>query len=170
MIGVVTGAVAFLLSPTLLAWLSPTVAGLALAIPLSKMSGSVHTGQTLARLGLLRIPEERSVPELLRRRDELIHDAAPLPTDGLQYLASHANARFIQIACNLPRPADPRGYPNPHRLTAGHKLAQAHSLREALGWLSTPEKMEIAADPRLLNQLAQLHSAETLTDSTSTAH
>lgn len=170
LIGISTGAVAFLLSPTLLAWLSPTIAGLALAIPLSKVSGSVRTGQILARLGLLRIPEERTPPQLLRRRDELIHDAAPLPADGLQYLASHANARFIQIACNLPRPTEPRGYPNPHRLTAGHKLAQAHSLREALGWLSAPERMEIAADPRLLNQLAQLYGAEALTDSASTAH
>ena len=170
LIGIVTGALAFLLSPTLLAWLSPTVGGLGLAIPLSKMSGSVRTGQILARLGLLRIPEERSPPELLLRRDALIHDAAPLPTDGLQYLASHANARFIQIACNLPRPAEPRGYPSPHRLTAGHKLAQAHSLREALGWLSVPERMEVAADPRLLNQLAQLHGAEALTDSASAAH
>ncbi|MGH8178127.1 MAG: glucans biosynthesis glucosyltransferase MdoH, partial [Steroidobacter sp.] len=37
--GVLIGVVAYLISPTLLAWLSPTLAGLLLAVPLSKLSG-----------------------------------------------------------------------------------------------------------------------------------
>lgn len=160
LIGVATGGIALLLSPTLLAWLSPAIAGLILAIPLSKLSGSVRAGNLLARLGLLRIPEERTVPEVLRRRDELLREAAPLPTDGLKHLASHANARFLQITGNLPRPTEPRGQPSSHRLTAAHKLMQAQNLSEALTWLSPPERMEIAADARLLNRLAQLHAAD----------
>lgn len=159
LVGIIIATVAFLLSPTLLAWLAPTVAGLVLAIPLSKASGSVRAGQLLARLGLFRIPEERSTPELVLRRDELVHEAEPVPADGLHYLALHARARLSQVSGNLPRPPDARGHPNPHRLTAAQKLAQAESLREALDWLTAPERIEVAADARLLNELALLPQA-----------
>ena len=163
LIGVVTAIVAFLLSPTLLAWLSPAVLGLALAIPLSKISGSVQAGRICGRLGLFRIPEERTPPDLMRRRDELVHKAEPLPLDGLRYLAGNARARLVHVSSNLPRPTDTRGHPNPHRLTAEAKLAQAESLAEALQWLSPPERIEVAADARLLNQLAALAQAESVT-------
>lgn len=156
LIGVVIAIVAFLLSPTLLAWLAPTVAGLALAIPLSKASGSVRAGQMLAKLGLLRTPEEQAAPDLLRRRDEIAHTAEPLPADGLRYLASHSQARLSHVVGNLPRPLDSRGHPNPHRLTAEYKMTQAHSLRGALSWLSAPERVEVAADGHLLNLLSLL--------------
>lgn len=160
LIGVATGVVAFLLSPTLLAWLSPTVAGLMLAIPLSKASGSVQIGQLLARAGLLRIPEERTPPDLLRRRDELVHNTEPVPADGLRYLARHPKARLAHISGNLSRPVDARGHPHAHRLTATVKLMQAQSLREALDWLTAPERIEVAADAWLLGQLAQLPQVE----------
>lgn len=159
-VGVLTGVTAFLISPTLLAWLSPTVGGLILAIPLSKASGSVRMGQLLYRLGLLRIPEERTLPELMRRRDELVHSAEPTPAEGLLYLARHPQARRDHINGNLPRPTDTRGHPSAHRLTARAKLLQAQSLREALDWLNAPERIEVAADAELLEHLAQLPQVE----------
>jgi membrane glycosyltransferase len=159
-IGALTGVIAFLLSPTLLAWLSPTVAGLLLAIPLSKASGSVRLGQVFARLHLMRIPEEVAPPALMQRREDLIHAAEPTPAEGLLYLARHPQARLAHIAGNLPRPADERGHPNAHRLTAHEKLSQAQSLREALDWLTAPERIEVAADAALLEQLAQLPQVE----------
>jgi membrane glycosyltransferase len=159
-IGVLIGAIAFLLSPTLLAWLSPTVAGLLLAIPLSKASGSVRLGEIFARLHLMRIPEEVSPPALMKRREELVYAAEPTPTEGLLYLARHPQARRSHIAGNLPRPIDERGHPNAHRLTAREKLSQAQSLREALDWLTAPERIEVAADADLLEQLAQLPQVE----------
>ena len=163
LIGLVTAVVAFLLSPTLLAWLTPTVAGLVLAIPLSKVSGSVRAGQFFARLGLLRIPEERTIPQLLRRRDELVHAAKPLPADGLRHLAMNTSARMAHVTGNAPRVPDTRGHPNAHRLTAGHKLAEAQSLREALAWLTAPERIEVAGDAALLEELAQLPHIEATT-------
>jgi membrane glycosyltransferase len=160
LIGVVTAVVAFLLSPTLLAWLTPTVAGLMLAIPLSKASGSVRAGEFFARLGLLRIPEEKNVPDLLRRRDELVHAAEPLPADGLRHLAMTPAARVAHVTGNAPRTPDTRGHPSPHRLTAGHKLAEAQTLREALSWLTAPERIEVAGDAALLEELALLSHNE----------
>jgi membrane glycosyltransferase len=160
LIGVLTAVTAYFLSPTLLAWLSPTVAGLILAIPLSKASGSVRAGQIFARLHLMRIPEEVSPPNLLKRREELAHSAEPMPAEGLLYLARHPQARRAHIAGNLPRPTDMRGHPNAHRLTAREKLTHAQSLREALDWLSAPERIEVAADAAMLEQLAQLPQVE----------
>jgi hypothetical protein len=41
-------------------------------------------------------------------------------------------------------------------LTAESKVAQAQTLQEALDWLSGPERIEVAADARLLEKLAEL--------------
>jgi hypothetical protein len=87
--------------------------------------------------------------------------AAPaLPDDGLFYLARNRDARLAHIDGNLPRPADPRGKPDPHAFTAEQKLIDARSLEEVLGWLTPVERVEVAADARLLNQLASLPDAE----------
>ena len=43
--GILMGVIAYLISPTLLAWLSPTLVALLLAVPLSKLSGSVAVGK-----------------------------------------------------------------------------------------------------------------------------
>jgi membrane glycosyltransferase len=156
LIGVITGAIAFLISPELLAWLTPTLAGLLLAVPLSKMSGSVRAGRALSALGLLRIPEEKHSPAVIRRRDELVAQASALPQDGLRYLAGDTQARYAHIAGNLPRPAESRGHPDPHRLTAERKVQDAKTLSEALGWLAPAERIHVAGDPRLLERLAEL--------------
>jgi membrane glycosyltransferase len=156
LVGIVIALVAYLLSPTLLAWLTPAVLGLVLAVPLSRASGSVGLGQWLRRWAMFRIPEESAPHAMILRRNELVAAAAPLPADGLRHLARDAAARAAHLAGNLPRPADTRGHPHPQRLTADNKVAQAHTLQEALDWLSGPERIEVAADARLLERLAEL--------------
>ena len=79
-----------------------------------------------------------------------------LPAEGLRFLARHREARLAHIGGNLPRPADPRGQPDPHAFTAEQKLMDARSLDEALQWLTPIERVEVAADARFLNQLALL--------------
>jgi membrane glycosyltransferase len=156
MIGIVIAVVAYLLSPTLLAWLSPAVLGLVLAIPLSRASGSESIGHALQRFGVFRIPEETAPHPIIVRRNELVAAAPPSPQDGLRLLARDHTARIAHLAGNLPRPPDARGHPHPQRLTAESKLAQAETLQEALDWLSGPERIEIAADARMLDNLAAL--------------
>jgi len=155
-----TAAVVYVLSPSLLAWLSPALLGLFLAVPLSRASGSEALGRGLLRIGLLRTPEEVELPALVLRRKELIAQARDLPDDGLRYLAGNREARLVHIGGNLPRPADPRGKPDPHAFTAEQKLIDARSLDEALEWLTPIERVEVAADARLLNQLALLPDAQ----------
>jgi membrane glycosyltransferase len=155
-----TAAVVYVLSPTLLAWLSPALLGLFLAVPLSRASGSEALGRALLRIALLRTPEEVDVPPLVARRRELIAQARALPEDGLRYLARDREARIAHIDGNLARPADPRGRPDPHAFTAEQKVIDARSLDELLEWLTPVERVEVAADARLLNQLALLPDAQ----------
>jgi membrane glycosyltransferase len=156
----VTAVIVWFLSPPLLAWLSPALLGLFLAVPLSRASGSEGLGRFLSRLALLRTPEETEVPALVARRQELVRDAGALPDDGLRHLARNRESRLIHINGNLARPADPRGHPDPYAFTAEQKLKDARSLDEALAWLTPVERVEVAGDARLLNQLALLPDAE----------
>jgi membrane glycosyltransferase len=156
----VTAIIVFFLSPSLLAWVSPALLGLFLAVPLSRASGSVALGQALSRIALLRTPEEVAQPALVVRCRELLAQAQELPQDGLRYLARNHEARLAHIDGNLPRPGDPRGKPDPHAFTAEQKLIDARSLDEALEWLTPIERVEVAADARLLNQLASLTDAQ----------
>ena len=80
-IGIVIGVIAFLISPTLFLWLTPTLAGLLLAVPLSKISGSAKLGRFLGWFRVLRTPEEKHVPAVIRRRDELLAHASSMPTE-----------------------------------------------------------------------------------------
>jgi membrane glycosyltransferase len=156
----VTAVIVWFLSPPLLLWLSPALVGLFLAVPLSRASGSEGLGRFLSRLALLRTPEETVVPALLARRQELVLGAGALPDDGLRHLARNRESRLIHINGNLARPADRRGHPDPYAFTAEQKLKDARSLDEALAWLTAVERVQVAGDARLLNQLALLPDAE----------
>jgi membrane glycosyltransferase len=152
----VTAVIVYFVSPPLLAWVSPALLGLFLAVPLSRLSGSESLGRFLSRFALLRTPEEVETPALVGRREELVRTGEELPADGLRYLARHREARLTHTSGNLPRPADPRGQPNPNAFTAQQKLMDARSLDEALQWLTPIERVEVAGSARLLNQLALL--------------
>ena len=155
-----TAAVVYVLSPSLLAWVSPALLGLFLSVPLSRASGSEALGMALARIALLRTPEELEQPALVTRRKALIETAPALPEDGLRYLARNRDARLTHIDGNLARPRDPRGKPDPHAFTAEQKLIDARVLDEVLQWLTPVERVEVAGDARLLNQLALLPDAQ----------
>jgi membrane glycosyltransferase len=160
LLAVIAGVVFWFLSPALLAWVSPALLGLLLAVPLSRASGSEWLGIGLSKLALLRTPEEVDPPALVARRAELIATSPLLPEDGLKFLARNREARLAHIDGNLPRPVDPPGRPDPDAFTAQQKLMDARSLDEALGWLTRAERVEVAGSPRLLNQLAQLPDAQ----------
>jgi membrane glycosyltransferase len=128
-------------------------------VPLSKASGSVALGRWLARFGILRIPEEAHPPDLVRRRDAIARTSPTLPTDGLRHLARNPLSRLAHTRFNPAPPDDPRGAPDGCRLTAAKKVADARTLEEALGWLSPSERLRVAADGRLLEDLAMLPDA-----------
>ena len=66
--GILLAVAAAAISWRLLAWMSPALIGLVLAVPVSAFMGSARAGRALARLGLLATPEERHPPPLAARR------------------------------------------------------------------------------------------------------
>jgi membrane glycosyltransferase len=100
------------------------------------------------------------MPALVARRLDLLREACAAPEDGLRHLARDRESRLAHINGNLARPADPRGHPDPYAFTAEQKLKDARSLDEALAWLTPVERVEVAGDARLLNQLALLPDSE----------
>jgi membrane glycosyltransferase len=161
----VTAVVVYFISAPLLVWLSPALLGLFLAVPLSRLSGSEFFARLLAKFALLRTPDELDIPALVSRREELTRQSSALPEDGLRYLARHPEGRSIHIDGNLSRPPDPRGQPDPGRFTAAQKLTDARSLDEALQWLTPAERVEVAGDAHLLDQLAALPDAAAISHS-----
>lgn len=159
LIGIVTALIAWFLSPSLCAWMSPALAGMILSVPLSNMSGSTLIARALSFIGILRTPEDAHPPMVIRRKQELVAQASELPEDGLQFLALHSDARLAHCRSNPPRPADPKGHPDPDTLTAERKIRDAGSLAELTRWLSPQERVHIAGSAEMLAQLAALPEA-----------
>jgi len=88
--------------PSLLAYLSPILAGLVLAIPLAMLTSSERVGNWFRRTGLLLIPEEVSTPEVLQNLDPPSPEgAAPSGVrhfQGLARLATDPRTNAIHIA------------------------------------------------------------------------
>ncbi|HEY0292719.1 MAG TPA: glucans biosynthesis glucosyltransferase MdoH, partial [Hansschlegelia sp.] len=95
-LGVVTLGAGAAIAPSLVAWMSPTIAGLLLAIPLSWLSGHLGTGLALKRLGLMLIPEETHVPEIATAAKANGQRLSAAGVDGADALvAIHDDQRFF---------------------------------------------------------------------------
>jgi membrane glycosyltransferase len=139
----------------------PTLAGLVLAVPLSALSGSAAGDRCLRALRLLRIPEERDPPPLMRRREELetaLRDrVGPLTLPAL--LRDHRlSSRHFAVA--TPPPPSPRGTPDLARAAAALKISDAQHRDEALEWLSGQERMAVLCHGELFAALAGSKSAD----------
>ncbi|GJM23224.1 MAG: glucans biosynthesis glucosyltransferase H [Planctomycetota bacterium] len=159
--GVVTTGVVWFASPTLVAWMSPTLLGLIGAACLSRWSGSVGIGQALRRAKLFVIPEETSPPEILRARDAALPGyRQALEGVDLDLLAADPLARRRHFDALEPWPASPPGQPDVERLTARAKLADATSLEQALGWLDKRERLVLLSEPEMFDKLVGASAGE----------
>jgi membrane glycosyltransferase len=158
-LGAVTLLAAGVLSPSLVVWMSPTIAGLILSIPLSWASGQMSIGVGLRRLGLLTTPEESDVPPILARANAL---SAQLATTG----ADDEDALKAIIADPVLRRAHESFLPEAGRRRRGEidvdeavataKLNDAQSLEDACGWLKRKERLAVLGDRALIALLARL--------------
>ena len=155
-IGIVATFLSYRLSPILFLWLSPTLLGLILVLPLSRLSSSVNLGRRLRAWGLLATESDWHTPEVVRVRNELIEGAASLPLDGLGYLAENPIEADAHVAFNLPAPPPVRGDPDVNMLTATQKLEDAKTRSEARMWLTRTELVRVASDRKLLLKFANL--------------
>ncbi len=162
LLGVITLFAAALISPSLVIWMSPTIAGLILSIRLSWASGQLWIGLGMRRIGLLRTPEETSPPEVVQRANALAGELARIGHDHEDALvAIHADPE-LRATHESYLPEKPR-----HRLgdvdvdsaVAAVKLNDAETIEDACAWLKPRERVAVLADRGLIAMLARLPSA-----------
>lgn len=158
-LGALSGISAFMIATSLFLWMSPTILGLLLAIPLSWLSGQLGAGLALKRIGLLRTPEEHEPPAIALRANELQRRNTGFgfdEQDGLASLYSDPDLRERHVEMLSPASRRRRGEIETDRALAEAKLADAETLEEALNWLKPKERIAVLRDPALLTRLVGL--------------
>jgi membrane glycosyltransferase len=148
-----------LIAPSLVAWMSPTIAGLLLAAVLSWGSGQLAAGLALRNVGLLQTPEEHARLTIVTSADdwrEALDEAVDRNADGLYALHTDRELRELHTRF-LPPPAErPRGDVDVGNAIASAKLDEALSIDDALSWLNPAERTAVLLDRKLINRLAAL--------------
>ena len=158
-LGILSLFAGLLISPSLVAWMSPTIAGLLLAIGLSWASGQLSIGLFLKRLGLLATPEEATVPPIAARANALTVDLRGAGYDGADgLLALYDDPSFRELhELFLPQVAPrKRGDVDVENAMAAAKLSEATTIGEACAWLKRRERTAVMSDRALLSMLARL--------------
>jgi membrane glycosyltransferase len=159
LLGLVAGLSAFMIATTLFAWMSPTIVGLVLAIPLSWASGNLALGLWLKRRGLLMTPEEGDPPAIALRANTLQAEFAQAgfdDADGLTVLHADPMLRATHEAMLPQVQPRRRGEIEPDRAVAQAKLIDAETIADAAIWLKPKERMVVLHDRALLGLLANL--------------
>ena len=157
--GILAGMAAFSIATSLFLWMSPTILGLVLAIPLSWLSGSLAIGMTLKRAGLLLTPDETRPPEVVAASNALGAEYATRGFDEADaLLALHADPALCgQHEAMLPRrPHRVRGEFATDRVMAEAKVIDATTITEAASWLTPRERMVVLNDRALLTLAMRL--------------
>ncbi len=158
-LGFLTLIVALILSTSLAAWMSPTIAGLILAIPLSWASGKLGLGLAMRRIGLLVTPEEGERPRVAARASEIEEKLAQEngePINALLALHRDAELRDAHVKMLPPAARRQRGEIHAERVIAEAKLIDATSVDDAVAWLKPAERMVILHDRALIDMLTRL--------------
>ena len=162
LLGVITLFAAMLISPSLVIWMSPTIAGLIFSIPLSWASGSLKLGLAMRSLGLLRTPEESSPPAVVARANALAADLALTGgdhDDALQVIWADPALRAAHESFLAEAPRRRRGDVDIETAVAAAKLNDAQTLEDARAWLKPRERLAVLGDRALIAMLARLPSA-----------
>lgn len=160
-LGLFAGISAFLIATSLFLWMSPTILGLVLAIPLSWVSGQLAWGLALKKAGLLLTPEETAPPDITGRSNALQGVLAPDgfdEADSLMALYRDPQLREQHEAMLPPAQVRRRGEINAERALAEAKLVDAETIDDAVRWLSPKERMVVLHDRALLDLAMRLQS------------
>ncbi len=150
-LGLLLGAVAWLVSTSLALWMLPVVLGLALAIPLALL-----TGRRWSAGGLLRTPEEVAPPAVVARTAALQCDWQSAGLPDVARLLRNPTLLAAHEAM-LPPPRRPRAEPLEAAVALGRvKLEEAETLDDALTSLSPPEMAAVLGDAVALRRLSAL--------------
>ena len=156
--GLLTLIAGLLISPSLVAWMSPTIVGLVLAILISWATGQLSLGIFLRRSGLLGTPEEKSKPGVVRRANKLGKLLAPqvAEAEGLRSLYDDPEFRAVHLAMLPAGHSRKRGEISAEWALAEAKLKEAGSIDEAVDWLRPVERMTVMLDADLIGLLVAI--------------
>ena len=156
--GVALAVAAYAVSPTMLAWLSPAIAGLLFAAPISALTGSTRAGDWMERHGLLRTPEDHEKPAIGRiaHSCRTVHRAAVEATPDLGRLVRDDKRRRAHLALVEGSNERPRGQVDPVEAVTAFKIAEARTLDEAIAYLAPEEQAFALATPSLFERLGAL--------------
>jgi membrane glycosyltransferase len=167
LMGLLTLISGLLISPSLVAWMSPTIAGLVLAIFISWATGLLSVGLFLRRIGLLTTPEEKVKPSVVVRANELIAEmggSRDEPEDGLALLYADPHLQTAHTAFIPKEWTRARGVMTAEWALAQSKLNDAQTIDDALLWLKPKERMAVLNDSTLLRTLFALPRAESASE------
>ena len=162
LLGLITLFAAALISPSLVLWMSPTIAGLIFSIPLSWASGNLSLGLAMRRFGLLRTPEETSPPAVVGRANALAAELARTGRDhddALQAIWADPALRGAHESFLAEAPRRRRGDIDVETAVAAAKLNDAQTLEDARAWLNSRDRLAVLGDRALIAMLARLPSA-----------
>ncbi|MEM8853046.1 MAG: glucans biosynthesis glucosyltransferase MdoH [Pseudomonadota bacterium] len=149
-LGAGLGAIAFVHSPTLAAWMSPTLVALILSVPIVMAAGSSRLGEMRLVRWLLETPQARVLPQVAARQAALLQRfKAPTECDALLALARDASLRHHHLT-SLEGVSRPRGSVDAPTAIAAAKLEDAGNIDELAHWLSRDERAALLAERRLL--------------------
>ncbi|PXW57229.1 membrane glycosyltransferase [Chelatococcus asaccharovorans] len=158
-LGLITGVSAFMIAPSLFGWMSPTIVGLVLAIPISWAAGTLALGLALKRVGLLLTPEETTRPPIAERAGELnadfLRDGFD-DADALDVIHRDADVRAwheMLLPYGFKRH---RGQIEADHALALAKLIDAETIEDARAWLKPKERMVVLQDRGMLSMLSKL--------------
>jgi membrane glycosyltransferase len=156
-IGLALAAALFYVATPLLAWMSPTVVGLALAVPLSALSGSIALAKLLGFFRLMTTPEEVAPPPIMATRDRFEQQLrAEVEAATLDTLIRQDLWRRRHFEAVVAPPQPPRGCPDVRRASVALKIADAAHVEEAISWFSAEERMTLLSHTELFDSLLAL--------------
>ncbi len=158
-LGVLSLVAGLLISPSLVAWMSPTIAGLILAIPISWLTSQRWLGLVFRRAGLLATPEETTTPPVAKRAralSKVLARAREDETNGLLAIHGDPELRELHEEWLPARRPRQRGQITADRAVAEAKLADAETIEDAVQWLNRGERLVTLGDRALISMVARL--------------
>jgi len=158
--GLALAAAAYAVSPALFLWMTPVLVGLALAVPLVVLTASRRVGLALRRLGLLRIPEERTPPAVLARAAGLQRELRAAAAGEAVIRLLREPALLQSHLAMLPPPRRRGEGPLDTALVVGlAKLAEADTLQQALASLTAAERAAVLGHAEGVARLGALYGS-----------
>ncbi len=153
--GIALALIALLHSPTLAAWMSPTLIALILAVPISKGAGSARLGAWFRRFTILTTPQERSPAKVITEAETLRDRFMIQPPNAVLALAGDPDLLDAHRRA-LDMPVRGRGAFDAPTALATVKMNEATSLEELAAWLDPAERMGVLSNGPLLDRLCTL--------------